>query len=564
MPVLVSVIIPVHNAASTLAEQLDALAAQVDAPAFEVILAFNRCTDGSRQLADGYAGRLNLVMVDADGRASAAHARNCGARAASSDILLFCDADDRVAPDWVRRMAEPLSAATADLVGSKVIVDRRELPKGIYRARYASLDERVLQENSCILYPISASMGCRRPVFEAVDGFDEEFPAAGAEEVDFAFRVQRQGARVAEVPSTSISYRPRRSIREVATQMRNYAVGGAALAAKEGRPSMPMSRRRLVVRVARTLAQSIIRRRVFDPVELLLRARWVVEVNRAAKQCTRLAPSSTPELLDFTVPTSTPIIGGLSLVATASTQRWYHVRGIEQRSLAVVRALLEPDDVFVDVGANIGEFSIAAALTGARVIAFEPGDRAMQGLRVNAKRHRVQHLVDARQEGASSEVGTATFINVSNDVLSSFTTAPPEYSPGSVVGHQVIPITTLDAAVAGRVDMVKIDVEGHETAVIDGAGEALARNPGLLLMVEVNPTSLRHSGSSIDELLARLGSDRWSLLLIDDRVQPHYRWVDDDVMEFMRSAPEKWYGNLLAVPVQRHEEIRNRLAALVG
>ncbi len=62
---MVSVVIAVYNAEDTLGRQLQALADQTGAGDFEVVVALNRCTDRSRQVAEGFAERLALVIVDA-------------------------------------------------------------------------------------------------------------------------------------------------------------------------------------------------------------------------------------------------------------------------------------------------------------------------------------------------------------------------------------------------------------------------------------------------------------------------------------------------------------------
>ena len=64
----VSIVIPAHNAESTIREQLDALADQVDAPDYEVIVSLNRCTDRTREVVEAFQGRIPaLKIVDSNG-----------------------------------------------------------------------------------------------------------------------------------------------------------------------------------------------------------------------------------------------------------------------------------------------------------------------------------------------------------------------------------------------------------------------------------------------------------------------------------------------------------------
>ena len=104
-----SVIIPLFNDAEYIAIQLNALANQNWSEPWELIVSDNGSTDGSLRVVEQYRKRIpNLRIVDSSDMRGAAHARNVGATAALSDNLAFCDADDEVAPGWLKAMGEAL------------------------------------------------------------------------------------------------------------------------------------------------------------------------------------------------------------------------------------------------------------------------------------------------------------------------------------------------------------------------------------------------------------------------------------------------------------------------
>ena len=89
-------VIPAYNAEDYLGAQLSALENQVQAGPFEVIVVDNLSTDRTVEVAERYRGTLDLRIVAASERRSAAHARNVGIREARGELIVFVDADDIV------------------------------------------------------------------------------------------------------------------------------------------------------------------------------------------------------------------------------------------------------------------------------------------------------------------------------------------------------------------------------------------------------------------------------------------------------------------------------------
>jgi FkbM family methyltransferase len=557
--VVASVIIPAHDAAGTLGRQLEALAAQEGAPPFEVLVVANRCSDATPSVAASFVDRLILRVIVADERPSAAYARNQGAAAARGRYLLFCDADDEVSPSWVSRMVAPLEDGRAELVGGLVNVVREGLPDWIYDWRYSRLDGSCIREaHTRLPYAIGASLATTRDAFRQVGGFDERFSGAGAEETDLCWRLLRAGYKIGEAPDATIRYQPRRDFRTARAQARGYVRGEQLLAAKEGRPNRRPSVLDGAKRVVWTAAHELVRRREFHP--LLVSARCVQTYDRWAVQRKLALPNEVapvacpPDRFDFGVTTSTPLVGGLAF-ATGRPQeaRWYARHGVERRSLALLERFLPLGGVFVDVGANVGIFSVAAAKRvgeQGRVIAFEPDPRSRALLTANVERHRVAPWVEVRAEAVGDASGTRSFRSYENTPVSGFGEPPEAFSPGRLLEVMPVPVATLSEAVDGRVDMVKVDVEGFEVEVLRGADALLVRNLGAVLLLEFNPASMIAAGRDPAELLDMLPPGEWELWLVDEDAQdPHDGLVPLDRDRWARAQPDGadgWYANLLA------------------
>ena len=221
-----SVVIPTYNAAHLIPHQLDALAAQVDAPLFEVVVADNGSTDDLATVIDRWRDKVpGLRIVDASRGQGVSVARNVGIKHAGTDRILICDADDVVSPGWVRAFfaaldAHPLAGGPAETVTlsgpSAGWVPIDEQSTGLYETWGGRT------------YGLGGNTAMRREVWERVGGYDEAFPA-GAEEIDFAWRAWDLGYRFAYVPDALLHYRIRTDLRGVLRQQYNSGRGTATL-----------------------------------------------------------------------------------------------------------------------------------------------------------------------------------------------------------------------------------------------------------------------------------------------------------------------------------------------
>ena len=153
-------------------------------------------------------------------------------------------------------------------------------------------------------------------------------------------------------------------------------------------------------------------------------------------------------------------------------------------------------DVVVDVGAHIGYFTLLfARLVGerGRVYAFEPDPDNFALLQANVEANGYTNVV-LEAMAVSEEVGTVRLYRSEDNPADHRIYDSQENRP-----YVEVPATSLNAYFAERsprVDLVKIDVQGAEGAVVRGASQLLARNPSLELIVEFSPACLQSAGFS--------------------------------------------------------------------
>jgi GT2 family glycosyltransferase len=234
----VSVVIACFNGAETLDRQLGALLGQRASVPFEVIVADNGSTDGSREVVERYRWRSAPIrLVDASDARGLAHARNVGAFAAGGDAIAFCDQDDEVAPGWLVAMADAL--AEHDLVAGRLEHDVLNEPWTIaVRGRPQTTGLMDWETEGGLPFAFGCTLGVRRAVHESIGGFDESF-TRGCEDVDYCWRLQSAGHRLVFAPAAVTHYRFRHSLGGLFRQAVAYGESEAQLYGKHRALGLP-------------------------------------------------------------------------------------------------------------------------------------------------------------------------------------------------------------------------------------------------------------------------------------------------------------------------------------
>lgn len=159
----------------------------------------------------------------------------------------------------------------------------------------------------------------------------------------------------------------------------------------------------------------------------------------------------------------------------------------EPAELKFVSRILTSDSVFLDVGANVGIFSLLAskiAISG-KIIAFEPATETFELLCRNVELNEARNAV-AYRVALSNSAGEAK-LNLNapgKDGLN--TLGRPSHPSCEPVGTETVPTTTIDEFLRAQslthVDAMKVDVEGAELFVLQGA-ENLLRQPNAPLIL---------------------------------------------------------------------------------
>lgn len=221
----VSVIVCVHNGATTLADCLEGLAS-LEYPDYEVIVVDDGSFDGSAEIAAGFECRL--IRTENRGLA---RARNAGLAAATGDIVAYLDSDARPDPHWLKYLAGALNGDEYVGVGGPNLAcpDDGEIAECVANTPGGPIH--VLLSDRDAEHIPGCNMAFHKWALEMIGGFDPRFRVAG-DDVDVCWRLQERGWKLGFSPAAVVWHHQRSSVRAFWRQQFGYGRAEALLEAK--------------------------------------------------------------------------------------------------------------------------------------------------------------------------------------------------------------------------------------------------------------------------------------------------------------------------------------------
>lgn len=160
----------------------------------------------------------------------------------------------------------------------------------------------------------------------------------------------------------------------------------------------------------------------------------------------------------------------------------------EPDETAVVESVVRPGMRVLDLGANIGYFTLLCArLAGPEgtVMAVEPDPGNFRLLERNVRANNYGDRVRLLQHAASDTPGVMRLYQPLRSAAHHSLAPQGESDP-----FVEVEVVRVDDLVDGAIDFMKIDVEGAELGALHGAAALIARSPNLVIMTEFNPRAL--------------------------------------------------------------------------
>ena len=237
------------------------------------------------------------------------------------------------------------------------------------------------------------------------------------------------------------------------------------------------------------------------------------------------------------------------LFPKATYERRYRLWLKGEPELRLLPAMCRTDAIAIDVGANEGFFSEHLLPVSLNVVAFEPQPQMLSRLRARYANKMEFVAVALSDRSGESElrypVGsymTATIAESNLDALKS----------GGVVETVRVPMRTLDSYRLSNVGFIKIDVEGHEEAVLHGGLDTLRREmPNL--MIEIEERHAPGSLARVSDLLKGMGYD--GFYLSEEALFPIGQFDPSQNQVINKSKTGQYINNFLFFPHERVEAV---------
>src|SRR3972149_2234781 len=210
----------------------------------------------------------------------------------------------------------------------------------------------------------------------------------------------------------------------------------------------------------------------------------------------------------------------------------------------LVKQEIKKDDVVIDIGANIGYYTlIFAKLVGdtGKVFAFEPDPTNFELLRKNIEANGYKN-VTLEQKALSDKEGKVT-LALSKQNAAGHHISSEQQAPKNSIQVDAIAADDYFKNFEHKIDFIKMDVEGAESIVLSGMANILKNNADLKMMVEYNPDAIKNMGLEPTSYLELLVKNGFRMMDIDSK---NMKIENIDVQSLVKKYDDE-YTNLLCV-----------------
>ena len=232
----------------------------------------------------------------------------------------------------------------------------------------------------------------------------------------------------------------------------------------------------------------------------------------------------------------------------------------------VLEKYLKKDQIMLDIGANIGFYSLfARSIIGEKgmVYSFEALKENTEMIQMSIVENSFENI-NVINAGISNKVGKG-FLHVSPYYNSEHSLFNYHYSSGKTNGNKIqINLNTVDNFLQNKVndlniDIIKMDIEGSESNALEGMTDTLNYNDNIVLVTEFWPQGFKNSNNKSKEFLEKLNSVGFQINHIDENKEKVYPVTVNEMLKMEQQRQKNpiesskeiqsggWYTNLLCI-----------------
>lgn len=495
----ISCIVPTCDRPDYLKDTLSSILKQTF-QAHEVIVVNN----GKSQVVLPEEFKDKVKVYDIIPYAGVAQARNFGVCMATGDYVAFLDDDDMWSETYLEKVSEAFSTgAKCAISNMHKLIEGEVLP-------YKNPHGKVTISNLLTFNPGTGGVNIvlEKHTFFSLGGYDPKLPPS--EDKALILEALLKNVPIVTLPDNPVIVRMHSGPRLTGNKR---IIEGITQFTRKYRPLMSY-RQYLANRL------KIFKYKLADGNHVYLLPRVIVSGVLYLYKIFDLAMSLKKRLGDYIRNRPVRVHDGTQYLWV---QRWIS-RSLSRHKEGYTMELFEqhckPGNVFIDIGANIGEYTLAASrIVGrdGRVYAFEPDPRNYKILKRNIAANG-QGNITSIQSALGDKNGQIDFhLDVDPSESSLYRLNSRAHAH---VRSIRVPVSTLDKFVSDNglvsIDIVKIDAEGSEPVILSGMREAILKHRPSVMFVEFYPRFLQDAGTNPTSFLNDLATFGFEIFGIDE------------------------------------------------
>jgi len=219
----------------------------------------------------------------------------------------------------------------------------------------------------------------------------------------------------------------------------------------------------------------------------------------------------------------------------------------EKYELSLLKSIIKQGDVIVDIGANLGLYTLTAAKsvgTAGKVYSIEPNPIVFSSLKKNVKENNHQNVVLINKAVSSFSGSTKLSFDSENSISTESYLIREETGSQKFVSVETISLDDFFKNISNKVNVIKMDIEGAEFEALKGMKNLLENNNTLNLFLEFNPRALNKMDVCIPEFIDYLVSFHFIIYNIDEKNKIKKRVDKNWLLKFAKDNPKRGYTNL--------------------